>query len=95
MIRINIFGFFLMLRSGTAWAPNMDRKAPTNKVPQLIFFPNNALFKTLLEYAGKRYKFKEPTGVSDINEMANILVKEGCIAGIEFHHPNVSKNEII
>lgn len=63
---------------------------PPIKEHQLAFTPNNTIFKLLTDDVSKRLKLKSSIGVTDSNDLQRIIVDNGLIAGIEFHHAQVS-----
>lgn len=54
----------------------------------LIFTPNNALFKTVMDQVAAQMHLDEVKGVDDSTQLQNFTSKD-FIAGIEFHHSNV------
>lgn len=63
---------------------------PPIKEHKLAFTPNNAVFKTILDQVSQYLKLGEAEGVANDEELQNIIVDKGLVAGITFHHANVS-----
>lgn len=74
LIQLNIFSF--------------DRLPPIEN-RQLIFTPNNDIFKNLMQNVSKQLSIGEPIGVANGQQLEDRIVKDGLIAGIVFHHSNV------
>lgn len=81
-----IFGFFFLLFS----VGNSERQTGSLKEHKLAFTPNNTIFKSLVDRVTTQLKLQDAVGVSDANALQDIIANYGLIAGIEFHHPNVS-----
>lgn len=63
---------------------------PPIKEHRLAFTPNNAIFQSLMDHVDGKLKLDKAIGVSDDDQLQTILVDRGLIAGIVFHHLNVS-----
>lgn len=61
-----------------------------DKIDQLIYTPNNTIFKNLIENVSDQLNLTAPIGVSDDDQLQDILVNQTLSAGISFHHSNVS-----
>lgn len=57
---------------------------------QLIFTPNNPIFTDLLDAASVELNLLPAIGVSNGQQLQNIMIDKNLLAGIEFHHLNVS-----
>lgn len=56
---------------------------------RLIFTPNNPIYKTLMDRVSGSLKIGNASGVTNAEELKNILMYKGLIAGIEFHNLDV------
>lgn len=63
---------------------------PLIKEHKLIFYPNNTIFDDLMKTVSEKLKLEKPVGVNEEDQLESILVKNGLIAAIQFHHSPVS-----
>lgn len=83
MIQLNIFR---VNRSPDNYPPIKNR--------QLIFTPNNDIFKKLMHNVSKQLSINESIGVANVQQLEDTIVKDELIAGIVFHHSNVRLHTI-
>lgn len=58
---------------------------------RLAYTPNNDVFKKIVDRASELLELKVPAlGVVDGNQLERNVVDKGLVAGIQFHHANVS-----
>lgn len=63
---------------------------------QLVFSPNNAIFRNLTAQVSKQLEFtQEPIGVNDDDELQRAMTNKQMLAGINFHHPHVNMNNML
>lgn len=78
------FGFLFSLHEKS------EKQTGELKDHKLAFTPNNAVFKSIVDRVTKQLQLKDAVGVPDADALQDIIENDGLIAGIEFHHPNVS-----
>lgn len=61
-----------------------------NITRRLAFSPDATIFKDLVAKVSKGLNLEEAVGVADANQLESTIIDQGLIAGIEFHHSNVS-----
>lgn len=79
--------FFKSKRLGDEFFNN-DSTA-TVEERRLIFTPDNAIFKNLMEQVSKMLSLEHPIGVMNRKELETTMHERKMLAGIEFHHSEV------
>lgn len=64
---------------------------PPIKEHKLSFYPNNTIFEELMKRLSDNLKLDSPVGVNEENQLESVLVKNGLIAAIQFHHSPVNR----